>query len=270
MMASLLNMFTGGGTSKKKEDRKRYGPNLGIPSPTSPAKSPTSPNYPPSSPGPATTKRTPSVSQPQGTYPNWGNSGPPEPTPQPAPPPISPPNIEDDEVFAWFTAIDQDGSGQVSAEELQSALISGYGGKRFSTETVRYLMSVFDLDASGEIGIEEFKPLWDYVKQWREMFESFDDNQDGIIDAGELSNALQYYKLEVGPLVISFLIHKYGTTPQGHNGPPQIELDRFVCACVVVQQMSALYDRCGAGRATDRAAMEVSRDEFLLAILRLP
>jgi Ca2+-binding EF-hand superfamily protein len=26
------------------------------------------------------------------------------------------------------------------------------------------------------------------------MFESFDDNQDGIIDAGELSNALQYYK----------------------------------------------------------------------------
>lgn len=31
-------------------------------------------------------------------------------------------------------------------------------------------------------------------QQWREMFESFDDNQDGIIDAGELSNALRYYK----------------------------------------------------------------------------
>jgi len=87
---------------------------------------------------------------------------------------------------------------------------------------------VQDLDGSGEIGIEEvsgslfvhniklihhaqFKPLWDYVKvryhsrefcvssnplsqQWREMFESFDYNQDGIIDAAELSNALGHYK----------------------------------------------------------------------------
>jgi len=129
-------------------------------------------------------------------------------------------------------------------------------------------MSIFDLDGNGEIGLEEFKPLWDYVKQWREMFESFDDNQDGIIDAGELSNALRYYNLEVGPLVINFLIHKYGS-PHGHNGPPQIELDRFVCACVVVQQMSGLYDRCRAGRA-DGTPMEVSRDDFLLAILRLP
>lgn len=267
-MASLWNMFTGG-ASKKKEERKRYGPNLGIPSPTSSTKSPTSPSYPPSSPGPATTQRQPSVSQPKGTYPNWEGSSSAEPTPQPAPPPISPPNTQDDEQFAWFTAIDQDGSGQVSAEELQSALISGYGGKRFSTETVKYLMSVFDLDGSGGIGIDEFKPLWDYVKQWREMFESFDDNQDGIIDAVELSNALKYYNLQVGPLVINFLIHKYGTSPHGHKGAPQIELDRFVCACVVVQQMSALYDRCAAGRATE-TPMEVNRDDFLLAILRLP
>jgi len=199
------------------------------------------------------------VSQPQVTYPHWESSSPAQ--------PVDPPNTQNDEHLAWFTAIDQDGSGQVSAEELQSALISGYGGKRFSSDTVKYLMSVFDMDGNGEIGIEEFKPLWDYVKQWREMFESFDDNQDGIIDAVELSNALKYYNLQVGLPVINFLIHKYGT-PDAHNkGPPQIELDRFVCACVVVQQMSGLYDRCGAGRATP---MEVSRDDFLLAILRLP
>lgn len=56
-------------------------------------------------------------------------------------------------------------------------------------------------------------------------------------------------------------------THQDPNSPPQIELDRFVCACVVVQQMSALYDRCGAGGDKPTA---VTRDEFLLAILRLP
>jgi hypothetical protein len=51
-----------------------------------------------------------------------------------------------------------------------------------------------------------------------------------------------------------------GTRPtNGHNGPPQTELDRFVCACVVVQQMCVLYDRCELGRP---GPMEVSRDDF--------
>ncbi|KAH9169196.1 hypothetical protein EDB89DRAFT_2072771 [Lactarius sanguifluus] len=268
-MTSVMQMFTW--SSRKKEERKRFGSVLEHPKQTSP-------KHPPPSTGP-TTRRQPSGPQPQGTYPNWGSD--------PAPL-VAPPNTQDDEQVAWFTAIDQDNSGQVSAEELQSALMNGYGGKRmsfcsqfrghvlitpragpgFSSQTVKYLMSVFDLDGSGEIGIEEFKPLWDYVKQWREMFESFDYNQDGIIDATELSNALSHYNLQVGPIVINFLVHKYGTHPtNGQNGPPQIELDRFVCACVVVQQMCALYDRCGAGRA---GSMEVNRDEFLLTILRLP
>lgn len=31
-------------------------------------------------------------------------------------------------------------------------------------------------------------------QKWREMFESFDYNQDGIIDAGELASALDHYE----------------------------------------------------------------------------
>jgi len=184
------------------------------------------------------------------------------------PAPSEPVHTQDDESLAWFIALDQDNSGQISAEELRSALMNEDSGRMFSPETVKYLMNVFDLDGDGEIALEEFKPLWAYVMQWREMFESFDYNQDGIIDAAELESALNHYELSVGTPVINFLVHKYGTRPtNGHNGPPQIELDRFVCACVVVQQMCALYDRCGLGRT---GPMEVSRDDFLLSILRLP
>jgi Ca2+-binding EF-hand superfamily protein len=32
------------------------------------------------------------------------------------------------------------------------------------------------------------------LQQWREMFDSFDDNKDGIIDAGELAKALNHYQ----------------------------------------------------------------------------
>lgn len=91
--------------------------------------------------------------------------------------------------------------------------------------------------------------------------------------------------MAVGPSVIDTLIRKYGAsfataaptmirtyligtyaTPnlKANDSSPKIELDRFVCACVVVQQMCQLYYRCGALRAG------VSRDEFLLTILRLP
>ncbi|KAI0302876.1 hypothetical protein B0F90DRAFT_178637 [Multifurca ochricompacta] len=225
-MPTIIQRLTGSVKKKEqKEQRRRYGPTLGIPNQVPPNQPPSEPLHPYS--------------------------------PQP-----------DDEHLAWFIAIDQDNSGQVSAEELQSALMNGYGGKRFSADTVNYLMSIFDLDGSGEIGIEEFKPLWDYVRQWRVMFDSFDDNQDGIIDAGELANALNHYDLHVGPAIIDILVRKYGTYPsmpsggRMNKGLPQIELDRFVCACVVVQQMCVLYERCNAG--------QVSRDEFLLSILRLP
>jgi len=232
-------------TSKRKQEKPRYGPVLGLP-----AQDPHS--HPPLSPTQELS------SQPHGTHTNWVGGF----------VQASPNTQADDEQLAWFTAIDQDNSGQISAAELQSALMNGYGGKPFSSGTVKYLMSVFDLNGNGEIGIDEFKPLWNYVKQWREMFDSFDDNKDGIIDAGELDKALKHYEMAVGPSVIDVLTHKYGTysTPslKANDSPPKIELDRFVCACVVVQQMCQLYDRCEAFRAG------VSRDEFLLTILRLP
>jgi hypothetical protein len=52
----------------------------------------------------------------------------------------------------------------------------------------------------------------------------------------------------------------------GHALPrPQMDLDQFLCACVVVQKMCELYEKCKAGGRS-----EVSRDEFLQAIIALP
>jgi Ca2+-binding EF-hand superfamily protein len=59
-------------------------------------------------------------------------------------------------------AIDQDGSGELSPQELQSALMND-GGLKFSISTVKYLMSVFDFDNSRGIGFQEFEALWNYV-----------------------------------------------------------------------------------------------------------
>ncbi|KAI0298435.1 hypothetical protein B0F90DRAFT_701476 [Multifurca ochricompacta] len=217
------------------------------------------------------------------------------------------PNVQSDECFAWFVAVDQDGSGQVSPEELRSALLND-GGFRFSTRTVKYIMSIFDLDESGGIGFQEFEPLWNYMNQWRQMFDSFDTDRDNRIDGTELGRALAYYDLHVGPSVLDILVKKYGMpslpcvflaivkrtrtfqitgtiapqNQQRHLGyspapvlaPPrlQVDLDHFVCACVVVQQMCGLYDRFNQGGGGGGAVVpqQMSRDEFLIAVISLP
>jgi len=186
----------------------------------------------------------------------------------------TPSMIVQDECRAWFMAIDQNNDGSLSADELRSALLNN-GGLRFSASTVKYLMSIFDSDGNGVITYEEFEPLWIYMIEWRQMFDSFDQDGDGRIDSEELGRALAHYHLRVGPHILDMLVRKYGIVapprsrvsygqPYGHPRP-QMDLDSFVCASVIVRQMCDLYERCkGGGRS------QISRDDFLQSVIALP
>jgi len=190
-------------------------------------------------------------------------------------PPVVVPTVDDDECFAWFVAVDQDESGQVSHEELRSGLLND-NGLSFSVGTVKFLMRIFDLDGNGEISFEEFKPLWNLIMQWLQMFDAFDVDGDGRINANELSQALDHYKFPVGQPVIDMLITKYGVVPPPPRNwhpsrplPLQMDMDHFICACVVVQQMWGLYDTFTAGRP-GLGQTQMSRDDFLKAVISLP
>lgn len=43
-----------------------------------------------------------------------------------------------------------------------------------SSETVKMLMTIFDVDRSGTIGFNEFQGLWQYIKDWQQTFRNFD------------------------------------------------------------------------------------------------
>ena len=57
-----------------------------------------------------------------------------------------------DQIRQWFLAVDADRSGQISAMELQRALVNGNMSK-FSEETCRMLISMFDNNHSGTIDV---------------------------------------------------------------------------------------------------------------------
>jgi len=46
---------------------------------------------------------------------------------------------------------------------------------------------MFDRDQSGTIELHEFQGLWNYLSQWRALFDQFDRDKSGNIDAGELT-----------------------------------------------------------------------------------
>ena len=52
------------------------------------------------------------------------------------------------------------------------------------------LIGMFDRDQSGTIELHEFQGLWNYLSQWRTLFDQFDRDRSGTIDAGELNTGL--------------------------------------------------------------------------------
>ena len=73
----------------------------------------------------------------------------------------------------WFQAVDQDRSGHINALELQRALVNG-NMSQFSEEACRMMIDMFDKDRSGTIDVREFGQLFDYIGQWRGVFQGFD------------------------------------------------------------------------------------------------
>ncbi|CAF0878703.1 unnamed protein product [Rotaria sp. Silwood1] len=88
-----------------------------------------------------------------------------------------------------FRKVDTDGSGSISANELQSALSNGTWSP-FNPETVRMMIGIFDNDNSSTINFNEFKALWNFITQWEKIFRGFDEDRSGSIDRNEFRKAL--------------------------------------------------------------------------------
>lgn len=182
-----------------------------------------------------------------------------------------PPPGADPQLWAWFTAVDTDRSGQISIHELQKALING-DWTPFDLDTVKMLMSIFDTDRTGTIGFNEFSGLWKYIKDWQNVYRHFDRDRSGTIDVRELREALTQFGYNLTPPVLNLLERKYGSGvgasgSQGTGAPPGITFDRFVRACVVVKQLTESFRRLD----TDKDGwIQINYDQFMTTVLSAP
>ncbi|RUS24316.1 hypothetical protein BC938DRAFT_473791 [Jimgerdemannia flammicorona] len=114
----------------------------------------------------------------------------------------------DPQLWYWFKAVDTDGSGSLTSDELGRALING-DWSPFNSETVRLMMNMFDSDNSGTINFNEFAGLWKYIEDWKKCFQTFDADGSGTINFQELKTALRTFGYNLSDNFIRLLIKKY-------------------------------------------------------------
>jgi Ca2+-binding EF-hand superfamily protein len=88
-----------------------------------------------------------------------------------------------------FTAMDRDGSGSVSVEELQFGL-SAQGRLPFSRKTCQLLVNLYDEDRNGVVHEREFVTMWGFIEQWRSQFNAQDSDKSGRLTKAELRTAI--------------------------------------------------------------------------------
>ncbi|MCD7467255.1 hypothetical protein HAX54_004584 [Datura stramonium] len=167
----------------------------------------------------------------------------------------------DPQVIQSFQMVDRDRSGFVEDKELQEALSSGY--QRFSLRTIRLLIFLFKNPSEyyPRIGPKEFAALWSCLGQWRAIFERFDRDRSGKIDAAELRDALYSLGYMVPPSVLEVLISRY---TDGSGRRPELCFDSFVECGMVVKGLTEKFKEKDTGYT---GSAKLSYDEFMSMIL---
>ena len=70
------------------------------------------------------------------------------------------------------------------------------------------MISMFDQNKSGTIDINEFGQLFNFVNQWRGVFQGFDRDRSGAIESAEFSQALNQLGFNLSPNLINVRLEK--------------------------------------------------------------
>jgi len=135
------------------------------------------------------------------------------------------------QIMQWFNAVDQDRSGQIDAKELQAALVNG-NMSHFSEEACRMMINMFDRDKSGQINVHEFGALFNYINQWKGLFEGMDKDRSGYIEQAEFMGALQQMGYRFSPTFVQNLLAKYDQRTR------RMTLDNFIVASVQIKRLT--------------------------------
>ncbi|XP_007902455.2 peflin [Callorhinchus milii] len=179
-----------------------------------------------------------------------------------APSAVGVPAGVDPEAYSWFHSVDADSSGYISMKELKQALVNT-NWSTFNDETCYLMINMFDKNKMGKIDVYGFSALWRFLQQWRNMFQQFDRDRSGSINAQELQQALSQMGYNLSPQFTQFLVSRFAQRPT----QPTVQLDSFIHICTQLQSTSEAFREKDTSRSGN---IRVSYEDFLtLAVSRM-
>ncbi|XP_060772343.1 calpain-3b [Neoarius graeffei] len=160
---------------------------------------------------------------------------------------------EESEEEKQFRAIFQQIAGddmQINAKELISILNSALNKYKelkatgFSLDSCRSMIALMDTDGTGRLNLQEFKHLWNKIKQWKTIFTRYDADKFGSISSFEMRNALADVGFQLNPQLHDIIAMRYA------NEQLYLDFESYICCLVRLEGMFRAFkafDKDGDG-----------------------
>lgn len=131
------------------------------------------------------------------------------------------------QIQGWFYSIDTDRNGHLDQGELSKALQAA--GVVLQPATLTRVMRAFDLDHSGNVGINEFVCLYQFVMQTRNAFANVDRDRSGKLDNWtEIAQALQFAGFPLSQPAINAILPRFDPARTGLTLDAYTDLSVFL------------------------------------------
>ncbi|XP_036397500.1 calpain-3 isoform X3 [Megalops cyprinoides] len=156
--------------------------------------------------------------------------------PVPAPASAGEESEEDQQFRTIFQQIAGD-EMEITANELKNVLnrvVSEHKEMHtegFSLESCRSMIALMDMDGTGRLNLQEFRHLWNKIKQWQGIFKHYDTEQKGSINSYEMRNAVNDAGFRLNNQLYDIITMRYA------NENMNIDFDSFVSCLVRLEGM---------------------------------
>ena len=137
----------------------------------------------------------------------------------------------------WFAAVDRDGSGEVSAQELSQM---SFGPSKFSLPTAQMLIRVFDADNSGQIGFFEYCVLHKFIINMQTAFYAHDKDRSNKLDLNETAAALAQAGFNFSLPTTEMLFNRFARVTYGAQ--KGLEYESFIQLSAYLGTVRSVFD----------------------------
>ncbi|WIA18681.1 hypothetical protein OEZ86_005149 [Tetradesmus obliquus] len=161
----------------------------------------------------------------------------------------------DQQLKAWFDAIDVDHSGRLDSKELQRAL--AMGNLHYGLNDVDQMVRAFDVDNSRSLGFAEFSRLHYFLVNVQNSFQTFDRDRSGRLTPDEVAQALQQAGFQLDGPAMMAMISKFDP-----DNSASLSLDEYIRSCLFLQTAARTF---GAFDPQRTGQVHLSFNQFVYA-----